>query len=183
MTRKTKTIAKPAAQSREEAEQLIARIGIVQRELQRQDANLGDEIAKVKEAAETKAKPLKDELADAEGRVARWCEANRKELTRDGKIKTATLHTGVVSWRHRPPKVSLRGVKAEDVVAWLLEPADSARFHLRRIFIRTKFELNKDAMLDHVDDAKTIPGVSIGSAGEDFIIEPFGGEKLEGAAA
>lgn len=31
--------------------------------------------------------------------------------------------------------------------------------------------------------ARTVPGVTVGSAGEDFIIEPFGGEKLEGAAS
>ncbi|NBB17014.1 host-nuclease inhibitor protein Gam [Caulobacter sp. SLTY] len=181
-TRKTKTLAKPAAQSREETEALIARIGDLQRDLQRREADHGDAVARLKETAEAAAKPLKEEIAEAEDRVARWCEANREALTKGDKHKTVRLLTGVISWRHRPPKVSIKGRKPEDVVQHLLTPGDAALLHLRRLFVRVKYELNKEAMRDHPEDAASLPGVSIGSAGEDFIIEPFGAEA-EGAAA
>lgn len=171
--RKAKAPAAPAAQSREEAEKLIGRIGEIQRELQRQDADLGDELAKVKRAAEAKALPLKDELAQAQDRVQGWCEANRAAITREGKVKTAEFATGKVSWRLRPPKVSLRGVSA--IIDHLMANG------LRR-FVRVSYEIDKEAMLRDPARAQSVPGVTIGSEGEDFIIEPFEAELAKGAA-
>jgi len=47
-------------------------------------------------------------------------------------------------------------------------------------FIRVKEEVNKDAMLAEPDQAMKVPGVTIKSGGEDFIIEPL--ELKKGAA-
>jgi len=47
-------------------------------------------------------------------------------------------------------------------------------------FIRVKEEINKDAMLAEPDQAMKVPGVTIKSGGEDFIIEPL--ELKKGAA-
>lgn len=168
--RKTKAPAAPAAQTREEVDQLIGRLGEIQRELQRQDADLGDVVAKAKQLAEERALPLKDELARAEAQVQGWCEANRTELTREGRTKTAEFTTGKISWRARPPKVSLRGVEA--VVAYLLD-------NRLRKFLRISYEVDKEAMLKAPLEATKVPGVTIGSAGEDFIIEPFEGQLAQ----
>jgi len=174
LTRKTKTTAAPAAQSREEVEQLIDQIGVNQRELQRLEADLGDETARLKACAETKALPLKQAIIDAQDRVARFCEANRDGLTRAGKTKTVEFTTGKVSWRHRPPSVTLR--KVETILAFLKAAKGG------KGFIRVKEEVNKEALLAAPQFAATVPGVTIGSAGEDFIIEPFGGELAESAS-
>lgn len=163
-TARAKTVAKPAAQSRAEAEAAIARIGVAQRELARIEADLGDLVAKAKEIAELRAAPHSSAIEADQALVQGWCEANRDALTNNGKVKFASLATGDVKWRARPPKVNIRNV--EGVIA-----------HLRglklRQFLRTKIEVNKDAMLADPDKARTVPGVSINSDGEDFVIEPF----------
>lgn len=174
MTRatKTKSVAAPAAQSREEVEHLIERIGIQQRELQRLEADLGDRLAEAKRDAETRALPLKESIAAAQDRISRWCEANRAELTKGGKTKTVEFTTGAVSWRLRPPRVTVRGGE-QPVIDWLQK-------HLGGRFIRTKLELDKEGLRSAPEMVPSIPGVKIGSAGEDFIVEPFAGQLVEG---
>lgn len=174
MTRvtKTKSVAAPAAQSREEVESLIESIGIQQRELQRQEADLGDRLAEAKRDAETRALPLKESIADAQDRISRWCEANRAELTKGGKTKTVEFTTGAVSWRLRPPRVTVRGGE-QAVIDWLQK-------NLAGRFIRTKLELDKEALRSTPEMVPSIPGVKVGSAGEDFIVEPFAGQLVEG---
>ena len=88
-------------------------------------------------------------------------------LTGGDKTKTVDLGTGVLKWRFRPP--SVRILKAEDVIARLKALA------LGR-FVRTKEEVDKEAMLKEPQVARTVAGVSIGSGGEDFIVEPFEAE-------
>ena len=170
---KTKTIAAPAAQSREETEQLIARMGDLQRERARQQADYGDQAAKLKERAEQAVQPIDAEIEDIQGRIQGWCEANRHSITQGGKVKFAAFTTGEVKWRALPPKVTIRGIEK------MLEEA--RRLGLVR-FIRIKEEPNKEAMLAEAELAATLPGVSIGSTGEEFGVEPFQPE-LVGAAA
>jgi phage host-nuclease inhibitor protein Gam len=167
-----KTIATPAAQSRQEAEAAVERIGANQRELTRIEADLNDEVSRLKAAAEERAKPLQDAIAADRGLVQLFCEANRGELTNAGKTKTVIFATGEVRWRARPPSVSIRGVAA--VIA-LLKSNFGGRF------VRTKEEIDKEAMLADPDTARQVPGVKIGSEGEDFVIEPFE-VQLGGAA-
>lgn len=170
---KTKAVAAPAAQSREEAEQLIARMGDLQRERSRLQADYGDQAAKLKERAEQEVHPIDTEIEDIRGRVQGWCEANRNAITQGGKVKFAAFATGEVKWRALPPRVTIRGADK------VLEAA--RRLGLVR-FIRTKEEPNKEAMLAEAELAATLPGVTIGSAGEEFAVEPFQPD-LVGAAA
>lgn len=171
---KTKTKAAPAAQTLAEADVAVARIGIILRELKRQEADLGDKIADLKARAEAAADPWKSELLDLEGRVQRFCEANRDDLTRNGRTKTVIFATGEARWRTRPPSVTLRGV---DTIIEFLQAQKPLRF------LRTKVEINKEAMLADPEKARLVPGVKISSEGEDFVIEPFEAELLATAAA
>lgn len=173
MAKTTKTRATPAAQSREEAETLIARMGDIQRDLARLQADYGDQAAQLKAEAEGFAQPLLEEIDDIRSRVQGWCEANRNAITQGGKVKFALLATGEVKWRALPPKVTIRGVDK------MLEEA--RRLGLTQ-FIRTKLEPNKEVMLAETALARTLPGVTIGSAGEEFAVEPFQPE-IVGAAA
>jgi phage host-nuclease inhibitor protein Gam len=45
-----------------------------------------------------------------------------------------------------------------------------------------KEEVNKEALLAEPEIAGTVAGVSIGSPGEDFIVEPFEAELAQSAA-
>jgi phage host-nuclease inhibitor protein Gam len=168
MTTRKKTKA-PAVtvrvpQSQGDAIAAIARIGELNRMLARREADLNDTIADLKESAEIDAAPIKAQVVALIQGVEVWAAANRDALTDGGKVKTADLGTGKISWRLRPPSVSVR--KLEEVIANL------KRLGLQR-FVRIKEEVNKEAMLAEPDVARTVAGVTIGSAGEDFIVEPF----------
>ena len=93
-----------------------------------------------------------------------FCEANRSELTNGGKVKTANLITGEVQWRQRPPSVSVRG--AESVIETLV------RLGLN-VFVRTKEEINKEAILNEPDAVKGVAGITVVTGVEDFVITPF----------
>lgn len=152
-----------AAQTLEEVEEAIDQIGNLQREHTRIDVELNDAIAELTLFAAEKLQPIKDELKRLHQGVQTWCEAHRKELCPKGS-KSANLITGEVAWRQRPPSVRVTGVDA--VLAWL-----KAQEMLE--FVRTKEEVNKEAMLNEPEKAQKVPGVAIISGVEDFTITPF----------
>lgn len=169
---KTKGVNLPVPQSRDEAAAAIRAIGEDQRELLRIEADMNDALTRIKEEAEHKAAPVRERLEAATEGLKVWAEANRAALTNGNKVKFAELGTGKISWRARPASVSLR--KIEEIIARLKAVG------LQR-FLRVKEEVNKEAMLAEPDVARTVPGVSIGSEGEDFIVEPFAAELAGGA--
>lgn len=125
---------------------------------------MNDAISWSKEQAEQLASPKRDEVKVLLTGLRTWCEAHRNDLTNGGKTKTGDLGTGTVSWRMRPSKVTLRDVEA---VIERIKQLGLWRF------LRVKEEPNKEAMLAEPPLARTIAGVTITSAGEDFIAEPF----------
>lgn len=169
MSKKAKTVSPslPVPQSRDEAAASLARIGALSRDAGRIEADMNDRIATLKERAEAAAGPLRDEAKALLEGLRTWCEAHRVDLTQGGRTKTADLGTGTVSWRMRPPKVTLRDVEA---VLARIKALGLTRF------LRVKEEPNKEAMLAEPPLARTIAGVSIAPAGEDFIVEPFEAE-------
>ena len=174
MAKAKKTRAKAATletpHSREETQSWIKQFGDAQRELGRQEAAMNDEIAEITERYKPKINELSDESKRLQAGIQIWCEAHRSELT-NTRSKTANLVTGEVSWRQRPPSVTVRGV---DAVLDALRTLGLTRF------IRSKDEINKDAMLNEPDIAATVQGVTIKSGLEDFVIKPFeqkGGQR------
>lgn len=141
----------------------LARIGQLQRDLALSAAALAEVVAKAKEAAEAAAAPLKAEVELLTRGLQIWAEAHRDELTQGGKVKTVTLATGEVAWRSRPPSVRLRDPAA--VIETL------QRLQLSR-FLREKIEIDREAMLREPAAAASVPGVVIGSAGEEFVVSP-----------
>jgi phage host-nuclease inhibitor protein Gam len=158
------------AQSRPEVETGIRNIGRAQRKMQRIEAEMNDELAAIKERFEKQAKPHREEIERLQKGVQAWCEANRDQITNGGKTKTVAFTTGEINWRTRPPSCGIRG--AEAVMDAL------KRLGLSR-FIRSKEEINKEAILNEPDAVKGVAGISI-VQGEDFNIEPFG-DELEAA--
>jgi phage host-nuclease inhibitor protein Gam len=173
MAKKTKTPALnlPVPQSDQEAEVAIARIGTLMRQIEGIEAAANDRIAAITAEAGASAAPVRAKLkAEIEG-LKTYCEANRSRLTAVFTRKTAAFATGTVAWRARPAKVTLRD-KVEEVIARI------KTLGLKQ-FIRTKEEIDKEAMLKVPKLAATIAGVSIGSAGEDFAVEPLAMEIAE----
>lgn len=152
------------AQSRDEVVISIRRIGDLQREALRLETEMNDQIAVITEKYAALIKPVKTSLDELSKSVQGWCEANRNDLTNNGKVKTANLVTGEIQWRLRPPSVSVRG--PDSVMETLI------RLKLTR-FIRTKQEINKEAILNEPKAVAGVVGISVKSGIEDFSIIPF----------
>ncbi|WP_439258283.1 host-nuclease inhibitor Gam family protein [Lonepinella sp. BR2271] len=151
-------------QSREEVEIAIKQLGDKQRELQRLTTAQNDEIAVITERYAEPLQALKGEIGDQQQAIQAWCESHRDELTLNGKQKTGYFNTGEVQWRTNPP--SVRITKADQVV-------ENLKTLGMLEFIRTKEEINKDAILLDPEKAKTVNGISIKSGVEEFVIKPF----------
>lgn len=159
----------PVPQGRDEVNEAIARIGLLQRERERIQADMNDELAKVRLRFEELATPLNEQITGLSQGVHTWCEAHRMELTRSGKTKFYDFAAGEIKWRLRPPRVSLQS--AENVLETL------KRLGLTR-FIRVKEQLNKEAMLAEPEVVSGVAGVRIEQS-EDFVIVPFGSNLEE----
>lgn len=164
---KVKKLKVPAAQgvlqSRQQVVDAIAAIGRHVRERTKIEAAMNDELAETRGQFEGLAEPHSMRIKELSAGVEAWCAAHRDELTDGGKTKTASLPTGEVKWRTTPPSVTVKG--AEAVLA-LLQERQLVRF------IRTKQEVNKEAVLNEPDVATAVPGISI-TQREEFVIEPF----------
>lgn len=159
---KAKAIAR-VPQSREDAVMAIGRIGTLRRLIELHKADMAETVRIAGEKLEAATTDLISELAEHERGVQTWCEANRGALTNDGKVKFHDFGTGQIKWRSLPASVTVRGVETA------IEAFKKLGF---TAFIRTKEELNKEAMLADADKARLVTGVTIKSAGEDFVIEP-----------
>lgn len=170
---KTRGANLPVPQSLEEAADAVKTVGVLTRQIARIEVDLNDQIAGLKQAAEVAAQPLKDRSEALQDGLKIWAEANRLKLTDGGKVKFADLGTGKISWRFRPPSVRIS--KVELVIEAIKKLGFTA-------FLRTKEEVNKEAMLADAEKARLIAGVTIGTEGEDFIVEPFEVEIAAGKA-
>lgn len=151
-------------QTRDDCAADIRKLGDLQRELARSSAEMNDAIAAVTHDFQPRLDALAEQIKAIQEGVQAWCEAHRIDLTDGGRVKTASLITGEVQWRQRPPSVSVRGV--ESVIETL------ERLGLGR-FIRTKREINKDAILNEPDAVRGVAGINVVTGVEDFVITPF----------
>ena len=162
---KSKTLA-AVPQSKDDCAASIRTIGDLQREFERHRGAMNDQIATITQEHQPILSDLQARIESLQAGVQAWCEAHRVQLCGEGDRlgKTANLVTGEVSWRVRPPSVSIRGT--DTVLETLL------RMGLGR-FVRVKNEPNKEAMLNEPDAVRGIAGITIVSGVEDFIVTPF----------
>lgn len=153
----------PVPQSRAEAEAMLARLGAVQREQKVIAVALDEVTAQQKARAENEARPLAEEAERLTRGLQMWAEANRLSLTEGGRTKTVRLATGEIAWRARPPSVKITN---QPGVIERLVHLGLARF------LRTKTEINREAMLAEPSVASEVTGVAIASEGEEFVLTP-----------
>lgn len=150
-------------QSVQEVNNSIVEIGQRQRDRDRIESDMNAALAATRKEFEDQARPHAERIKDLAQGVQTYCEAHRDELTKGGKTKTAKLASGEVSWRMRPPSVMVRGMAA---VVEALKKLKLSRY------IRTKEELDKEAVLADPDGVEAIKGITV-SQREDFVIKPF----------
>ncbi|MCW7140017.1 host-nuclease inhibitor Gam family protein [Escherichia coli] len=161
---KLKAAAEAAPQTREEVSRDIRTLGDIQREALRLETAMNDEVAEITARYTPQIENLKKEIKVLL-RGFRTGKTNRDELTNGGKTKTANLTTGTVSWRLGNPSCSVSR-DVEGVIEML------RRMGLER-FIRTKEEVNKEAVLAEPDAVKGIAGIKVNKGAESFYVEPF----------
>lgn len=157
-----KRVVIPVPKSLAEAALFLAEIGQEQRATNKIQSALNAKVDELKTEAMADCEPHQKKISELVEGLFGFAEANRAQLTDGGKRKTVEVPTGTFSWRMTPPSVSLRDVEA------ILKSLKSLT--LER-FIRTKEEVDKEAMLKEPDVAKTVKGVSI-SQHEEFVAKP-----------
>ena len=148
--------------SDDELTDFIRQIGQHQRDLARIEAGLNEDVERIKARSVKDSRPHQDAIDALFEGIFVFAQKQRAQLTDAGKAKTVHLTTGDIQWRMTPRAVTLRGV--EKIIAFC-----KANRMLR--FIRTKEEVNKEAMLAEPDVAGKIIGVTIGQH-EEFVVVP-----------
>ena len=141
-----------------EADTLIREIGKFQRE--EEDVNL--KIAELEGELKGRIEQLDEAIMERLAALYGFFIKNKKELTEEGKIKVVMLSSGDMEILLTPPSVN---IKKEELVIEVLK-----RMGLRR-FIRTKEEVNKEAVLLEPESVSDIEGIKI-SQKERFLVRP-----------
>jgi phage host-nuclease inhibitor protein Gam len=152
----------PVPRTLEETAEFVARIGKAQREMSQIQNSVTEKVEKLKAKAMADSQPLEEEVSRLVEGIFAFAESRRDKLTDGGKRKTVELPTGTFGWRWTPPSVLIRNTES------VLKNLKS--LGLQR-FIRTKPEIDKEAMLKEQEVAKTVKGVSI-SQHEEFAVKP-----------
>ena len=188
-TKRLKTPAAAAPQTRDAVAADIRTIGDLQRQITRVSADMNDAIAAITAQHQPELDRLAADVKRLHAGVQTWCEANRADITDGGKVKFANLITGEVNWRQRPPSVKI--TKA-DLVLKTLKALGLGRY------IRTKEEIDKDTilaahsaarlapstdparaeLLAEADKLASVSGIEIVTGVEDFAIVPFEQEAV-----
>jgi len=157
---KRKVVGSP--QNLAEAAQSLADIGAVKRRIKELNRALNEEVERAKSEAAKKVAPLAEKSQQLFEGLYVFAERRRAELTQDGKTRTISVVSGDFGWCTTPPAVIIKNI--EKVLAEL---------HSRQLtaFIRTKEEINKEAMLADQGNALRVPGVKI-SQHEEFFAKP-----------
>ncbi|TXN71630.1 host-nuclease inhibitor Gam family protein [Methylobacterium sp. WL6] len=194
----------PVPQNDADAEQLIARLGVLQREDTEAKATHDAVVAALEEKRGTAVKVFQEVQGVIVDALNVWATANRDRLTNGGKTKTVRLPTGSILWRDGKYSVKHRGLKNEDVVIAIKQRITTLQVKIaearkqRRVkqvpplvaeiialegFLREKVEPNKEAMLAAREIAETIPGVTVPRGGEEFVVEPLASQIGEVASS
>ena len=190
----------PVPQSDAEAEQLIARLGVLQREDATAQAVHDGHVAALEEKRGVAVKLFLEAQGIIVDALNVWATANRDRLTQGGKTKTVQLPTGTIYWREGRYAVKHRGMKNEDVVAAIRSQISSIMVEIGTLraegrkreaaplhekiealesFLRTKVDPNKEAMLAAREVAETIEGVTVQRGPEEFAVEPLASQIRE----
>lgn len=159
-----KRTSKRVPQSIEEVDRDVLEVGQLELKLDEIDSELKAEVARLKDEAAKERKPHEDRREELVDGVTAYAESHRDELTDDGKTKTVKLPGGgELKWRLTPPALIVKSKPATVI-------RNLKRLGLRQ-FIRTKEEINKEALVERPDVVLRVPGISV-TQREELTIKP-----------
>jgi phage host-nuclease inhibitor protein Gam len=164
-----KAPALPVPENLQEASAVERRIGELLRTIHAHEDDFEKKRAILDKEEDELVHPLSLEVIALAKSIFTFAQRNREELTDSNKRKTIALpgKAGSLQWYTTPKAVTIENV--EEVLA-SIKALDLPQF------IRTKEEINKDALLENEALASTISGVSI-SRQEKFAIKPRGSKQ------
>ncbi|GJD97748.1 host-nuclease inhibitor Gam family protein [Methylobacterium iners] len=190
----------PVPQNDGEAERLVARIGVIDRTLDAEQADHNAAVALLEEKFAQRKKELTAERGGLVEALNIWATAHRERLTNGGRTKTVQLVTGRIEWREGSPSVTLNGKRVSKTgkevlplifarIAELqsvttggpLQERTRAKFEQQclQAFLRVTTTLNKEAMHTDRKTAEMLSGVAVVGSGETFAVEPLASQIRE----
>lgn len=164
---KKKSIKRTAVaipESTEKAAEFVGKIGKHQRELDKIQTNLNNQVEKLKAQAVAGSLSYQTAIDQLFEGLFIFAQSRRDELTGQGKTKTVQFPTGTIQWRLNPPAVSVASQNVKKVIA-LCQSSGLDRF------VRLIPELDREAMLKEPGVANQIKGVKIKQK-EQFVVKP-----------
>lgn len=154
----------PIPKSTEEISEFIRKIGEHQREIDKIQTKLNNQVERIKAQAITDSSSHQETIDQLFEGIYIFAQTHRDELTEKGKKKTIQFPTGEAQWRLNPPAVTIAPQNVKKVIA-LCKSMELERF------IRVKEEVNREEMLKEPEVAGKIKGVTIGQK-EEFVVKP-----------
>ncbi|MBK8397475.1 MAG: host-nuclease inhibitor Gam family protein [Leptospiraceae bacterium] len=154
----------------------IAEIARLTTEIKQAEDKTNESILILQTELAAQIEPMKQEVKKISLSIKKFTDANREKLFKDD-AKTIKLETGDISYRSSKPSVAVNSSKKliDTILEQnnLIDVRDKFVKKMDKVFIRTKLELNKDAVLDNPDTAKTVTGVEVAEGEESFYIKPY----------
>jgi phage host-nuclease inhibitor protein Gam len=162
--------------NQEDLSKAIAEIANWTRQITESEDLANKRILAIQESLAAEIEPMKKEIKKISLSIKKFTDANREKLFKDGD-KTIKLETGDISYRSAKPSVGTNSSKKliETILEQnnLLDVRDKFVKKMDKVFIRTKLELNKDAILENPSTAKKVTGVEVADGEESFYIKPY----------
>lgn len=164
-----------------QVDNLILQLGTLDRQLAALKLSHEERLAPLHAEFARQALTIQSQINERFTKIHGYCSAHRDELLPDKDLKTATFGSGTVAWKIRPPSVEFKkGMKVEDVVSAIKRHAESVKglsivphlFQETMGLIRTKEEVNKEAVLEKPELIAGMDAIYIRKDMEDFVITP-----------
>ena len=138
-------------QTAAEASNAMGDLGTAMAERAKTQAEMDAAVAQVTAKFQPKIQALAAQVKDLVNGLQTWGEANKDELTAQGK-RSVNLGTGEVGWRMNPPKVKVTGLPK---VIELLKAKGLD------MLLAIKEDINKKAILEDPSQIKGVKGLEV----------------------
>jgi phage host-nuclease inhibitor protein Gam len=156
--------------------QAMGKLGELQRERESVIREYEDRISKLQAELAEKIDPLDREIKKISHSLKYFMDENKSSYITEDR-KTLKLETGDISYRKGKPSVKTRS--SEKLITEILEKngllktRDAFVKKCSSVFLRTKLELDKDAILANPMVAVKVTGVEIEDGIERFYLKPY----------
>lgn len=154
----------------------LQQLGDLQREREAAVALYDEKISRLQAELAEKTELMDREIKKISQSVKHFMDENRPKYLSESR-KTLSLSTGDISYRNGKPSVKTKN--SDKLIGSILESNSLTKIRdtfvkkMSMVFLRTKLELDKDAILANPITAKNVTGVEIENGAERFYLKPY----------